>query len=194
MSLKFRRDGAVFPTEVKDGTLYVRLGFIDLPFKFPFLNKDYPYDSTDFPMSNIMVYLKNSDETIIMRFDGTVTKYNKDNIVIGFTKFNVDDLYQYTNVLKYGIVAHMKNGKTDYQSKCNIYLINDCEYIILECIGDQEPIVLDPKQNPIFMEELVRGNRYFPRLVNVQSNVYADDGRRYVLVGTPIRNTGFIKI
>ena len=82
MSFKFRRDGAVFPTEVTNGCLVIKLGSTDVSVPFPFLKRDFKYDNTEFPMSNIMVYLKDDEGTIIMRFDGTATIYNKDNTVI----------------------------------------------------------------------------------------------------------------
>jgi hypothetical protein len=93
MSLKFRRDGAVFPTEVRSGELIIHMGTLKVNIPFKFLKEDFGYDNTEFSLSNIMCYLRNDKHTIIMRFDGTVTLFNEDNVVVGFTKFDLNDIY-----------------------------------------------------------------------------------------------------
>ena len=194
MSLKFRRDGAVFPTEVIDGNLIVKMGTIDLKFPFPFLKRNFSYDCTNFPMSNILCYLKDDEGTIIMRFDGTVTVYDNDDVVIGFTKFNVDDIYQYTSVIPHGAVSHMSGDRITHQTKCFIYVIKDRDELFLEVINDSEPIMFTMKDNVLFLQEVLKGNRYFPRLLNYGANQYGDDDGKYIIVGTPIKNTGYVMI
>ena len=194
MSFKFRRDGAVFPTEVTNGCLVIKLGSTDVSVPFPFLKRDFKYDNTEFPMSNIMVYLKYDEGTIIMRFDGTATIYNKDNTVIGFSKFDKESIYQHTAYIPHGIVSVVKDGKIKYQMKCTIYSAGYPDEMFLESVIDSEPIMFKPSENPEFCKAIANGNRYSPRLVQVASNCYEDQENGYSIIGTPLRTTGYAKI
>ncbi len=195
MSFKFRRDGAVFPTKVENGELHISMGPLTLKVPFKFLpGLDSPWDNTDFPMCNVMCYLKHTDGIVIMRFDGTATKLNKDNVVIGMSKFDREDIYKHVQYIPTGIVGHESKGGINKHTLCTIYTIQDCGYYILECVGDPEPIVFYPNDNPQFMEDILKGNRWFPRLVNVSTNVYADDTGKYTVKGSAIKTSGFVNI
>lgn len=198
MSIKFRRDGAVFPTEVKNGELIIYMGPLTIRNKFKFLVDDFEYDNTDFPMSNIMCYLRNDDVTVIMRYDGTVTKFNNDMVVIGFSKFDKAEIYKHTLYFPVGCVGTLgvkweRKGITNH-NKCTIYTIPDSGVYFLECIGDPEAIVWYPKDNPDFTADVMKGTRLFPRLIKTATNMYEDDTGRYTVIGTPIKITGSVNM
>lgn len=197
MSIKFRMDGAVFPTEVRSGSLFIKVGNNTIPIQFPFLKEDYAYDNTEFPMSNIMCYLKNDTSITIMRFDGTVTRYNNSGEVIGFSKFNVEDVTSRIVYYPVGTVLHLNTvGAVDRHTECSIYIAkgSDGTECILECVGDPEPIVFNTDNNKAFVEEFLKGTRYFPRLVKKGDNTYADDSGNYVVDGEPIKITASVFI
>ena len=194
MSIKFRRDGAVFPTSVSNGNLNIHMGtnIISIPFKF--LTKEFEYDSTAFPISNIMCFLRNKEETIIMRFDGTVTKFNNDNVVIGFTKFDRQDIYDKTNYFPFGVI-----GTTIDWSKrhfdCSFYTIKgDKEYIYFDSGIDFEPMQLKMSENDLLIGDIMQGVRVLPRLKKVGAHWYSDDDDRYTINGTVLKTTGFLKL
>lgn len=194
MSIKFRRDGAVFPTEVKDGTLLVHVGNYCVTYDFPFIKGDYPYNNIYFPISNIMAYLENSEYIIVMRFDGTVTKYLKDGTVIGFTKFNKDDIYEKTVYFPFGIVSRVKNGRIDKNYYTSYYMVPGGDEIIFEETGQREAIILKAKDNPKLIEELQEGYRLKPRLFFEGPYSYRDDNSQYRLIGQPINTTGNLNL
>jgi len=193
MSIKFRHDGAVFPTEVKDGNLIIHMGDNKVEISFKFLKRDFNYDATYFPTCNIMCYLADNEGYIIMRFDGSVTIFNKDNIVTGFTSFNIQDIYDKTIYLPIGAV---KQGKdiTKYHRLCTLYGTKDGSNLCLECIGDPEPIFITLDENPLYVRDIAKGNRYFPRLKKIATNVYGDVDDDYIIHGSPIKNTGYVML
>lgn len=198
MSFKFRRDGAVFPTEVSNGELIIHAG-ADVRVKFKFLTDDFMYDNTDFPMCNVMCYLRNENMTIIMRFDETVTKFDNNMNVVGFSHFKKQDIYSHTIYLPIGCVEHYSN-KVNYEdvitshTPCSIYSVKGSSIYCLECIGDPEPIVFTAEDNTTFMEDIARGTRMYPRLVRADNNLYQDGDMRYIVHGNPIHRTRFLNI
>lgn len=194
MSFKFRRDGAVFPTEVKNGELIIHVGsqIVKVPFKF--LVEDFEYDNTEFPMCNVMCYLKNSTGIVVMRFDGTVTKFDSDMNVIGFSKFDKESIYSKTVYIPVGIVGHGNVVEIKQHTLCTIYSVPDADTYVLECVGDPEPIEFKPADNPMFVEDILKGNRYYPRLIKESTNSYKEDEGRYSIVGRAIKTTGYIEM
>lgn len=193
MSIKFRADGAVFPTTVRDGNLIIHMGDVEVATPFKFLTEDFMYDNIDFPMCNVMCFLKNANRSIVMRFDGTVTSFDKDMTVTGFCKFDKEDIYSKIQHIPVGIVGHGKS-KIDTHTKCTIYPIPDTKLFILECVGDPEPIIFSPDDNPLFVKDILSGNRYYPRLVKDSTNLYREDDGRYYITGRAIKTTGFINM
>lgn len=193
MSIKFRRDGAVFPTEVKNGSLIVHLGQNKFEHPMKLLSEDFPYDNTYFPMSNIMAYLSNGETIVILRFDGTATKLTKDYKVIGFVKFDYHDIYEHVVYLPVGCTVSGPPGER-VTMPCSVYSIPDGDSYVLECIGDPEPIVFNPMDNPIFSSEILHGTRYFPTLVNTGNNRYTEDSGKYDVKGLPLKITQSIEI
>lgn len=194
MSFKFRRDGAVFPTEVKNGELMIHVGsqIVKVPFKF--LVEDFEYDNTEFPMCNVMCYLKNSSGIVVMRFDGTVTKFDSDMNVIGFSKFDKEFIYSKTVYIPVGIVGHGNAVEIKQHTLCTIYSVPDADTYVLECVGDPEPIEFKPSDNPMFVEDILKGNRYYPRLIKESTNFYKEDDGRYSIIGRAIKTTGYIEM
>lgn len=192
MSFKFRRDGAVFPTKVENGELHINMGPLTIKVPFKFLNGiTTDWDNTDYPMCNIMCYIKHADGTVIMRFDETVTKFTEDNFVCGISKFDKQDIYSQTLYLPFGTVGESGKDGIVKHMPCSIYTIPESGYYILDCIGDPEPIVFKPEDNPMFAEDIFMGNRYYPRLVKVSTNVYAEDTGRYTVSGNAIKITNY---
>lgn len=193
MSIKFRRDGAVFPTEVTNGTLKIFMGTTAIEHPLKLLSEDYPYDNTWFEMSNIMCYLNNGDTIIILRFDGTATKLTQDYKVVGFAKFDFKDIYKHLVYMPVGCVIHTETGER-VATPCSIYSGVDNSSYVLECIGDPEPIVFEPNRNPVFCDEIVHGTRYYPSLVKIGDNRYEEDSGKYEVIGAPLKLTNAVSI
>ena len=193
MSIKFRRDGAVFPTAVENGNLLVYMGQEVITVSLPFLSENHPYDNSYFPVSNIMCYLNNGNEIIVMRFDESVTKFTQDYTVTGFTKFSIQSVRERIVMLPVGCVLSGPSGDRT-ASQCSVYVVKDTNCTILECVGDPEPIVFDVKKNPDFSDELMRGTRTFPSLIKRGANDYVEDQMRYAVEGYPIHITGTVDV
>jgi hypothetical protein len=129
-----------------------------------------------------------------MRFDGTVTKFDNDMRVTGFSKFDKEDIYQKTQYIPVGLVGHTNSFKFNKHTLCTIYTVIDSNVYFLECIGDPEPIEFLPADNPLFVDDIVHGNRYFPRLVKEATNLYHDDANKYTIKGRALKTTGYIEI
>lgn len=193
MSIKMQCDGVTFPTSAKDGNLIIHFGDANISIPFKFITEDYKYDNTEFPMSNIMCYLKNETSTVIMRFDGTVTKFNKNDEVIGFSKFDASVIYSNFSFLPVG-AAIVDSNKPNKSTRTAIYIEEGTSTYILECAGDPEPIIFKPSENQMFVDELARGTYFFPRIRRVGPNSYVDDEYKYEVIGRPIKVTGYVNI
>ena len=193
MSLKFRRDGAVFPTEVKDGNLIIHFNESSISIPFKFLKEDFDFDNRNFPMSNVMAYLENSEHILVMRFDGTVTIMNKDLTVVGFNKFDRKIIYDRMLYLPVGTVL-VWGDNIRRLLNCYVYKAKETGTWILTCSEDPEPIVFIPEENPLFCEDIIKGIRIRPGLIKIGKNEYADDEGKYTVIGTPIRVTGHIEL
>lgn len=193
MSIKFRKDGPTYPTSVSDGKLVVYMGTGSFVMNFDFLKSTHEQSNVYFPMCNIMAYLENDIEIIVMRFDGTVTKYTKDYEVIGFSKFDVKSIYSNLITLPVGCVFTGVQGDRQAHT-CSIRMLKDTEVCVFECSNDPEPLQFIADRNPKFCEEIVKGNRIFPALVKVGPNQYADEREAYSIESTPIHITGTVDI
>lgn len=193
MAIKFQRDGATFPTSAREGVLTIYMGDANLTVEIPFLTGVYEYDNSYFPMSNIMCYLFNDTETVILRFDGTATRYNKDGDVIGFVKFDVNTVYKGLTKLPVGV--EWIGGRDNRQAyRCCVYIVNGTECTVFESTRHEEAICFKVKENSLFVDELMRGTRYFPALICDGDNHYVEDTGRYELIGYPIHVTGMVNI
>ena len=194
MSIKFRRDGAVFPTEVTDGVLRIHVGTTVIEHPLQILKGlDFPYDNTWFDMSDIMGYFNNGEVIVVVRFDETATKLTQDYKVTGFCKFNPKEILDHLVYLPVGCVIDVSGGDR-VALPCSIYNVLDSDAYLLECTNDPEPIVFIPNQNPIFSNEIMHGTRYFPSLIKTGPNRYEEDSGKYVVIGTPLRITGGVTI
>ena len=194
MSFKFRRDGAVFATEVKDGKLLIHVGDDIIQYEFKFLTEDFDYNVVQYDMCNVMCYLENNNHIIVMRFDGTVTKFNKDLTVVGFSKFDKDLIYRDVIYLPVGTVAVLKDSDGDdvkdiiqKHIPCSIYRVRGGKSLVFECMNDPETITFYEEENGRFCEDLLKGTRYYPRLIRKYTNFYIEDKGRYVIEGKPTK-------
>lgn len=193
MSIKFRRDGSVFPTEVRDGKLIIHFNEKSIGIPFKFLKEDFDFDNRDFPLSNVMVYLENKEHILVMRFDGTVTIMNKDLTVVGFNKFDRKVIYDRMIYLPVGTVI-VWNERIRRLLNCYVYKVKEIGTWVLTCSEDPEPIVFKPEENPLFCDDIIKGIRIRPGLVKIGKNEYADDEGKYVVIGNPIKITGSIDL
>lgn len=193
MSIKFRKDGPTYPTSVCDGVLSVYMGTDCFTVEYPFLTCDHNISNNWFPMCNIMVYLENDTEIIVMRFDGTVTKFNKSKEVVGFSKFDTRSIYKNIITLPVGCVFSGVQGQRQAHS-CSIRMLKNTRVCTLECSNDPEPIQFVAEENPQFCTELAKGTKIFPALIKVDKNLYADEQMAYVIKSTPIPITGEVDI
>lgn len=193
MSIKLRRDGPTYPTSVSSGVLTVYMGLGSFDVKLPFPTTDHGYCNKYFPVSNIMCYLENDEEIIVIRFDGTVTKFNHDYEVTGFTKMDVRLFYTDIVTLPVGCVVET-NGPYRKLHSCSIRILRNEDICTFECTNDPEPLSFRVVDNPEFAAELAKGTQFFPSLIRVEKNVYHEDIGKYALKSTPILNTGFADV
>lgn len=190
MSIKFKPDGAVFPTKVKDGKLIIVMGSNELAIPFPFLKDFGDYDNTNFPMSTIMAFLPCETCTVVMRFDGTVTTYLNGDTIYGFTRFNLQDILGEISILEYGSVVE-RRSRIEKLIPCTVYGIRDSEEFYFECIDDPEPIAFNCHDNLQFIKDLQKGARTLPKLEKVGDNLYQQLNGEYIINGKPIPITGY---
>lgn len=189
MSFKFCPEGACVPTEVKNGNLILWFDDKSMSMPFGFLKDDFEFNNIGFQMSNIMCYLKREDKVVVMRFDGTVTTYNKDMTVIGFSTFDPSNMFSEISRMQIGSVAYGKfMSRLD---KCNIYMLPDGDTMMFERCGDIEPIVFSAEKNPKYVSDLAKGTHISPRLIKHDENEYYHDREQYMIEGTPLKLTGF---
>lgn len=98
MSLKFCEAGEFqVPTRGEPGKLIIDFQE-EVEISIPFIKEVYPVSNKIIPIGNIMFYLENDSSIIIGRVDGSLTKYNKDWTVIGFSSFDpmvIRDKFQF---------------------------------------------------------------------------------------------------
>lgn len=193
MSIKFRKDGPTYPTSVEPGRLIVYMGTGSFTVELGFLTTVHDKSNLFFPMCEVMAYLENSEEIVVMRFNGTVTRYNRNYEVIGFSKFDVYSIYKNIITLPVGCVFSGVSGDRQAHS-CSVRMLKDTEVCTFECSNDPEPIQFIAAENPQFCEELVKGTRIFPALIKSGPNEYSDERGVYVIKSTPIKTTGFADI
>lgn len=193
MSIKFRKDGATFPTSVKDGVLTIHMGNAKINIDVPFIKRDCAYENNCFPVSNVMCFLDGGDEKYVLRFDGTVTKFTADLCVIGFLKIDIKLIYQNIATLPYGCVK-IGEDRDSMVQPCTVYIVKGTECTVLECMSDPEPICFKASENQGFISELVKGTRYFPVIVSTGPNSYSEDKGSYDIVGYPLKITGYYDI
>lgn len=183
----------MFPTSVENNVLTIHMGDTKYEVKLPFPIGDYQYDNSWFPVSNIMCYLDNGEEIVVMRFDETVTKFTKDYEVIGFSKFKMSSIKEGITTLPVGCEwVGDRDRRQAYQ--CTVYIVNGTECTLFESTHSEVPILFKTKENPGFVDELMRGTRYFPALVSDGRNHYTEDTGKYELIGIPINVTGYVVI
>lgn len=195
MSIKFKPDGAIYPTMIRDDVLTVDMGDGSFDVKLPFHVPSYDYDSTVFPMSDIMGYFDNGQEILVIRFSGTATRFSKDLEVLGFVKFDTQSILSNIVTLNVGAVFDGQANTSNCQSyPCSIRIPKSHNFFTFECSNDPEPLVIKPENNEKFMEEIMKGNRISPALVKTGANQYEESRGAYQVIGRPLRSSGFADI
>lgn len=189
MSIKFIKDGPTYPTSAGDGQFTVYMGTGQFTVECGLFKSRHEISNLSFPMCSIMAYFENDEEIIVMRFDGTVSKYNKEKELVGFSKFDIGLINQHIITLPVGCVFSGVQGDRQAHS-CYVRMLKDADICTFECVNDPEPIQFRPEDNPHFCDELVRGNRIFPALIRLDKNKYADERQAYVINSKPILITG----
>lgn len=166
MAIKLHPDGCTFPTKVVNGELIITLGYDEVAIPFNFLKEDYPYDDSSFAPSGIMCYLNNGNNTIVMRFDGTVTKYTNNNIVIGFFKFDPKVFADYIVTLSNGCYLHTVNINRPMISPCTIWVDfpRQSKNMVLEFLLHYVYVKLHMEDNKLFVEDVSMNLRMTPFL------------------------------
>lgn len=180
MAFRFSRDGASFPCYAENGELVIEVGDDLLRIPIGFIKEDYPYDYTDFSTSNIMCYMENDEYSLVMRFDGTITKYTKDDVVIGFTKFDREELI-YSKMI-YLPVGAFRYPDKDTLYKCSVYHVkNGNGRWVLTISGSRKLHIFNPNENPKLVFEILQGNRYYPGLTYDLEGRLCDDTYTYLV-------------
>lgn len=193
MSIKFRKDCPVYPTSAKDEILTIHFGTGIMEMPFPFSDEEFPMSCEYFAPSGIMCYLNNGNTKVVMRFDGSVTKFNKDNVVIGMGKFDRQNIYSKLVTLPVGCVFTGTQGNRQAHD-CYIRILKDSDICMFECTNDPSPIQFDATANPQFCSEVARGTRIFPALIKLDEHRYADEQLAYEIIGNPILYDSFVSI
>lgn len=185
MAFKFARTGASFPVEAKNGELLIHLGDDILRMPYGFIKEDYPLEYSDYSSSNIMCYLNNGDTILVMRFDGTVTKYTQDYVVIGFAPFKVQDIYDKVTYLPFGSFTYEDGTALE---KCSIYRLKGSENRFVLTISTRpEMYLFKAEDNPRYVADIAQGMRMFPGLAIDCTGKLCDDKYEYY-INAEVRN------
>lgn len=179
MAFRFSRDGASFPCEARNGELIIQVADDFLRIPIGFIKEDYPVDYTDFSTSNIMCYLENDMYSLVMRFDGTITKYTKDDVVIGFCKFDIEQIYSKMIYLPVGAFTYPGEERL---LKCSVYHMKEgSQRWVLTISGNRKLHIFDPAENQQLTFEILQGNRNFPGLTYDMNGMLCDDTYSYLV-------------
>lgn len=179
MAFRFSRDGALFPCEARNGELVIHVADDLLRIPVGFIKEDYPLEYSDFSTSNIMCYMENEQYSVVMRFDGTITKYTKEDVVIGFGKFNLQDIY---DKMLYLPVGAFRYPGADRILKCSVYRVKEgTQRWVLTISGNPRLHIFDPALNKQLTFELMQGNRNFPGLTLNEEGILCEDTYAYVV-------------
>ena len=191
MSFKYHMFGAIFPTEVRDGKLRIYIDNEYLEFAYPFLKEDYDYDTTLFGPSNIMVYLNNGKTQLVMRYDGTVALFDMDNVLCGFTHFNVDEISNSIKVVEKGSYQTTKTRYNwDYWASClysamRLYTFDNQVYM-LEASEVPVGMIIRPEDNLEYFADLLLGTEQHPVFKEPEDPmdpVYIESEEKYTIKG-----------
>lgn len=179
MAFKFSRKGAPFPVEAKNGELLIHIGDDILRMPYGFIKEDYPLEYSWYTASNIMCYLNNGNTILVMRFDGSVTKYTQDLTVIGFSSFKVDDIYDKVTYLPIG--SFIEGPKSPLEP-CAIYRLKESDgRYTLTILGRPALYKFWPQDNPKYISDIMQGVRQFPGLTFDVNGKLCDDRYQYLI-------------
>lgn len=197
MSFKFGIKGDPFPVEAHNGNLVIHIGDEELRIPFGFIKEDYPYTFSTYGESNIICYLENDTSTLVMRSDGTVTKYNKDNIIMGFGKFNMNAIRDKVIYLPVGYFQS-REGEIEQESylrKMSIYGLKDTPSKWVLTIYDTPMLFyFDPMENKEFSFDVLQGTRSFPGIIMEPDGTLRETSGRYTLKCQCVKPTGKLDI
>ena len=83
MSARLKCGTQTFPTECSEGILKVMLGSYTIPISIPYWDEFKVDTNTCIIHRDIFAYLENDEHKIVIRHDGSLTRYTKNNEVIG---------------------------------------------------------------------------------------------------------------
>lgn len=171
MSAKVALNSHVFPTSAKDGILYIHVGYNYIEIPIPY-NYEFPYDNKHDIHGDIMCYLSNKDYKLIIRFNGSVTLYTSENVVIGMKNIEIPNFESLLNIWSLGAVMH-EIGQDAPLDGCTLYsLINGDHLEIVMAYEGLSGFVIIPKEgNAEFYKDLLYQLPFYPTLLR-QDNQY----------------------
>lgn len=193
MSMKFWFAGPTYPTEVRNGMLRIFICNKVLEVALPWFKHDYPYQNLYYKPSTVLAYLASDTDTIILRFDGSMTKYNTNNEVVAFNRFDPKLILSLTRYLPIGCMYH--DFDLQHNSfECRYRYIENEEIWSLESNIGIEAFQFDLNKNPELIEDMKHGTKFYPALVSDENGAVYDTNGKYYLTGEKVFTTGSVDV
>lgn len=127
MSARLQHGSHTFPTSGENGLIKIHLGSHEVTFEIPY-KEDFEYDCETSIHPDIMCYLENSEHIIVIRFDGSLTRYNKARVPIGNIKIDISQIMNGIEFLRKGSIIQTNDGRVYLNG---LYWLKDKKVFIL---------------------------------------------------------------
>lgn len=210
MSAKLTAYGAVYPTECSNKTLLVYVGYKIISISVPFVGDNvFAKDCTYFASNDIFAYMENDSIKVVIRTDGSVSAYTKDNILMLNTHVDLPDFSKYYSVQERCLVR-IACSEDEYLSTLYVDMENSEAVLNVSTNGRNIKFPGDAnaaafkfylKENEGFFKDMFDALRFNPYMIlevgedgkSLQLRKIGE-GESYILKGYWINPTGKIVI
>lgn len=169
MSARLPCGNQMFPTVGDDGLIKIIMGNYFIPIEIPYREKFELDNHTCINHTNIICYLENAEHKIVIRRDGSLTRYTKDNIVIGNIHISLpEEIFKITIIPK-GIVKVYGNSVLNSN-----YILPD-NSIVLSTPLDEGFYDVPIQFNKEYMDRLNSYLTFEPIITIVDGDLYLSD-------------------
>lgn len=210
MSAKLTAFGAVYPTECFNKTLNIDVGFKTISIAVPFVGDNvFARDCTYFASNDIFAYMENDSIKIVIRPDGSVSAYTKDDILMLNTHIdlpNFDDYYTHQERCLVRIAGsqdeYMSTLYVDMEkSEAILNISTNCRNIKFPGGANVSAFKFNLKENQGFFKDMFDALRFNPYMIlevgedgKLLQLRKIGEGESYILKGSWIYPTGKIVI
>lgn len=169
MSARLPCGNQMFPTIGDNGVIKILIGKYEIPIEIPYKER-FEYDNrTCIDHANILCYLENEEHKIVVRQDGSLTRYNKDNIVVGNIHINIPEEVFQVKVLPKGMLKVLGN------STLNANYLMPNKLIVLSTPTDEGFYEIPSQFNKKYIEGLESSIVFEPLVTIIGNELYICD-------------------